>query len=127
VDGDLFNEETGLVQGFAVPVEYYSGVDGSESWTEGSKSSDVYVSALSEGDYTLRLEVQWEKYPQPQEIRVTIVQDDPRLLNLILLLILLSIVPISVMVWHLFFEMRRWQDSDYSPYADWSSWGDDDD
>jgi hypothetical protein len=127
VDGDLFNEETGIVQGFAVPVEYYSGIDGGESWTEGSKTNDVYVSALPEGNYTLRLEVQWEKYSQPQTIRVTVVQDDPRLLNLVLLLILISIVPFCVMVWHLFFEMRRWQDSDYNPYGDWSTWGGDDD
>jgi uncharacterized protein DUF4178 len=130
VDGDLFNEEPegpGLVQGFALPVEYYSGIEGGESWSEGSRVNDVYLSALPEGKYTLRMEVQWEKYSQPQSIRVTIVQDDPRLLNLILLLILISIVPFCVMVWHLFFEMRRWQDSDYNPYADWSSWGGDDD
>ncbi len=123
VDGDLFNEESGLVQGFAVPVEYYLGNDGGESWSEGSRAGDAYMSALPAGVYTLRLEVQWDKFSQPQNVRVTIVQDDPRLLNLILLLILLSIVPFCVMVWHLFFEMRRWQDSDYSPYSDWSSWG----
>src|SRR5262249_41073735 len=39
IAGDFFNEQTGLVQQFSLPVAYYHGVEGGESWSEGSQQS----------------------------------------------------------------------------------------
>ena len=115
-EGDLINETTGLVQPFAVPVEYYSGVDGGESWSEGDKEPDVHLSSLPGGKYTMRLEVQWEKWQEPQMLTVRIVQGVPRLLYWLLAMVAVSIIPLLVLLSQWSFEKRRWQDSEFNPY-----------
>jgi len=118
VAGDLINEETGLIQQFDLPIEYYYGVEDGESWTEGGKADDVTLPALPAGRYTLRLEAQWENWNQtvPPQLSVRVEQGVPRVLNLILLLVGLSVVPFLVMLWHFSFEKRRWADSAFNPY-----------
>ncbi len=116
VEGDLINEETGLVQAFSMPIEYYYGVDGGESWTEGSQSSEMHISALPAGKYTLRLEAQWERWQQPVALTVRIEQGVPRVLHMFLVVIFISIVPIIVCFYFISFNKRRWEDSDYSPF-----------
>jgi hypothetical protein len=113
VEGALINDETGLVQAFAIPVEYYSGVDGGESWSEGSKQDDVHFSSLPEGSYTLWLGVSREKFNQPAVVDIKIEQGKPRFLHLFLLLFLLSIIPIIVIIMHIRFESRRWAESSF--------------
>nr|MDQ2938059.1 DUF4178 domain-containing protein [Acidobacteriota bacterium] len=61
-EGDLINQDTGVVQPFAMPVEYYHGVEDGESWSEGDQATNVFLSALPAGTYTLRLEGQWEQW-----------------------------------------------------------------
>jgi DNA-directed RNA polymerase subunit RPC12/RpoP len=116
VAGDLINEETGLVQQFDLPMESYSGVEDGESWSEGDREQSVYVPALPEGRYTLRLEAQWEKWNQiePPQFNVRVEQGVPRLVNIVLVLIALSIVPLLVAFRHFTFESRRWADSSFS-------------
>jgi len=118
VAGDLINEETGLVQQFDLPVEHYSGVEGGESWTEGSRMEYAHLSSLPEGSYTLRLEAHWEKWnkPTPPRLQVKVEQGVPRVLNLLLLLLALSAVPLLVAIAHFSFERRRWADSAFNPY-----------
>src|SRR5205085_4584400 len=43
VAGDLINEETGLVQEFELPIEYYYGVEDGESWSEGDREQTAYL------------------------------------------------------------------------------------
>jgi ssDNA-binding Zn-finger/Zn-ribbon topoisomerase 1 len=117
VEGDLIDEATGLVQAFSMPVEYYSGVEGGESWREGSQSSDLHLSALPTGKYTMRLEAQWERWQQPATFSIQIDQGVPRLVHLFLAMLFLSILPVLVAFYHFGFEKRRWADSDYSPYG----------
>lgn len=116
IDGDFVNEETGLVQQFSLPVEYYHGSDSDGSWTEGDQNSDVYISALPAGKYTMRLEVSWEKWQAPAAFSIKVAQGVPRLLHLLLALLVISIIPVVVLLMHYSFERRRWADSDYSPF-----------
>lgn len=111
MEGDLINDETGLVQSFPLSVEYYHGVEDGESWTEGSSSGDSTLSALPAGKYTLRIEAQWEKWQQPVPVTVTVEQGTTRGLNFILALIVISIFPIIVGIWNIVFESRRWSES----------------
>jgi hypothetical protein len=124
VAGDLINEDSGLVQQFMLPIEFYSGVEGGESWSEGGKSDSATLPALPAGRYTMRLEAQWENWnqPVPPQLSVRVEQGVPRVVNLILALVAISIIPFFVMLWHFSFERRRWADSAFSPY----SAGDDD-
>jgi hypothetical protein len=117
VVGDLINEATNDSQSFSIPVEYYHGVDDGESWSEGDQSPSVHLSALPAGRYTLGLEARWEKWQQPAMVTIKIEQGVPRVLHLILALIVISIFPIIIAIYHYSFEKRRWEDSDYSPYS----------
>jgi hypothetical protein len=117
VEGDLIDDATGLVQTFAAPIEFYSGYDSDGRWTEGDASPEVYLSALPAGQYTLRLEVQWEKQATTGlPLSVHISQGVPRYLHLLLALLGISIIPLFVLLGRIRFEMRRWSQSDYSPY-----------
>jgi hypothetical protein len=117
VDGDIIDQATGLGQAFSVPVEYYYGSESGESWSEGSKASNVYISALPAGTYTLAFEVHWEKWQQPASVTIRVEQGVPRMSHLILALVVISIIPIAVGIYHFNFEKRRWTDSDHSPYS----------
>ena len=129
VAGDLINEETGLVQQFDLPMEYYYGVEDGESWSEGDREQAVYLPALPEGRYTMRLEAQWEKWNQaaPPQFTITVEQGVPRLLNLLLVLIALSVVPLLAAWRHFGFERRRWADSAFNPYDNGDDGGSDSD
>jgi hypothetical protein len=116
VEGDLVNEETGLVQAFSAPIEYYHGVDGGESWSEGSPIADTRLSALPAGRYSMRLEAQWERWQQPLTVAVTVRQGVPRLIYWFVLLGVVSLGLVAQAIRARAFEVRRWSESMYSPY-----------
>ena len=114
-EGDLINQDTGLVQPFSLPVEYYHGVEDGESWSEGQQTTTAFLSALPAGTYTLRLEGQWEKWQQSSPgVSVAIVQDVPRGSHLLLALIVVSLIPGYALLRRVMFEGSRWKDSMYS-------------
>ena len=111
LEGDLINEDTGLVQSFPIEISYYSGVDEGESWSEGGPKDTAYSSAMPGGKYVLRVEGQWEQWQQPASINLKIEQNVTHGINLLLALIVLSIVPILMAFYHFRFEHRRWAES----------------
>ena len=123
LEGDLINEETGLVQSFPVDISYYQGVEDGEAWSEGSTKDSTDTSAMPAGKYVLRLESQWEKWQEPISVNVNIVQNVTNGFNFVLMLIVLSIVPIIMGIYHISFERRRWAESMFSGGSD----SDDDD
>jgi uncharacterized protein DUF4178 len=116
VEGDLIDDSTGLVQTFSTPVSYYHGVDGGESWSEGSQETTIHLSALPAGTYRLRLEFTREKRDVPVSVEVRVVQGVSRGLNLVLALVALAVIPLGVVAYHFYFVKCRWQDSPYSPF-----------
>lgn len=121
VEADLVNEETYEVHAFAIPVEYYHGVEDGEAWSEGGISNYAMISSVPRGNYTLRLEVFGEPSKHPGTFRVTVHQGVPRWLHVFWLFLLLSAVPVAVLLYQWNFEHRRWQDSEYSPFSSSSS------
>jgi hypothetical protein len=117
-EGDLINQDTGLVQPFSLPVQYYHGVDEDGVWTEGAQTTTTYLSALPEGTYSLRLEGQWEQWQQQSpSLNVRIVQGVPRAIYFWIALGLVTIIPLFALIRRQMFEAGRWKDSDYSPYS----------
>ena len=119
VEGDLIkDDESGLVQQFELPIEYYYGVEDGEAWSEGDREQTVYLPAMPEGKYTMRLEAQWENWNQaaPPQFSVRVEQGAPRPTNLLIVLVVLSVVPLLFGWRHLQFNRRRWADSAFSPY-----------
>lgn len=111
VEGDLVNEDTGLVQQFSLPIESYHGVEDGESWSEGDRDIRTVLSALPAGKYTMRLEAQWDKWQQPATLSVSVKQNILHGINFLLALIGLSIIPVIILIYRIMFEKRRWEDS----------------
>jgi len=121
LEGDLINEETGVVQSFPIEISYFQGVEDGESWSEGGQSDSAYTSSMPGGRYVLRLEGQWERWQQPAVVSLKIEQNVTYGLNLLIALIVLSIGPIIMIIYHIGFERRRWSESMFG------GGGDDDD
>lgn len=111
LEGDLINDETGVVQSFPIDISYYQGVEDGESWTEGEQTDSAYTSAMPAGRYVLRLEGQWERWQQPATVQIRIEQNVTHGFNLLVALIVLSIVPFAMLIYHISFERRRWSES----------------
>jgi hypothetical protein len=118
LEGDLINDETGLVQSFPIEISYYYGVDSGESWTEGSRTDSAYTSSLPAGRYILRLEGQWEKWQQPANVWLRIEQNVTNGFNFLLSLIALSIIPVIMLIYHISFERKRWSESMFGSGGD---------
>ncbi|HEY6334165.1 MAG TPA: DUF4178 domain-containing protein [Blastocatellia bacterium] len=116
IDGDFVSDATGLVQTFPLEVDYYFGSDSDGSWSEGGPTSEVHVSSLPADKYTMRMEVSWEHWQQPMNVIVTVEQGVPRLLHMFLAMLVISVFPILLLIYHIIFARRRWEDSPYSPY-----------
>ncbi|HYM61692.1 MAG TPA: DUF4178 domain-containing protein [Thermoanaerobaculia bacterium] len=116
LDADLVDEQNGFTEQFSIPVEYYHGVDDGESWSEGSSSKQVFVAAVPEGRYTLRLEFQWEgTNPPVSSIHVRMREGVPRFFYAFLVIGALAIYPFLAIIRRASFEGRRWNDSMFSP------------
>jgi hypothetical protein len=124
VAGDFINDDTGLVQTFELPVEYYYGVEDGERWTEGSQSASTLLSALPAGKYTLRLEAQWgPQFGDAANITIKVDQGHTSAFNFLAALIAISIIPVGIALWQFSFERRRWSES---MFTESSSSSDDD-
>lgn len=118
IDGDLYDTISGEVHPFSLSVGRYSGVEGGESWSEGSTRATTYLSAPGAGPWATRLTIErGDAGLEAQTIRVTISQGVLRPLPLIALLGLLAIGPIGALIRRMRFEQYRWEDSAYNPYA----------
>ncbi len=127
VAGDFVNEETGLVQTFELPIEYYFGVEDGESWSEGGQTKKTQISALPAGKYSLRLEAQWgDQWQQPANVAIKIDQGNVSGFNFLIAAIGLSIIPIIVLIWHFSFERKRWSESMFGGGSGSDSDSDDD-
>ncbi|MEP6947365.1 MAG: DUF4178 domain-containing protein [Acidobacteriota bacterium] len=127
LDVDLVNDQSQEVESVNVPVEYYSGVDDGESWSEGGKSTDASLSSLPGGKYTLRVEGTWEKWQTPMPVTIKVEQNVNRGVNFCFSFILLLIVPLLGLLRKISFEAGRWKDSMFKSTGGSSSSDDSDD
>src|SRR5690349_1924608 len=123
LEGDLINDENGEVQSFPIDISYYHGVEDGESWTEGAQTDAAYTSAMPGGRYVLRLEGQWEHWQQPATVSVKVQQNVTHGFNFLAALIVISIIPVLMVIYHIGFERRRWSES---MFTESGSSGDDD-
>jgi len=93
VDGDLVDEQSGVVQEFSLPMEYYEGVSDGESWTEGSREASAYLSALPAGQYTLRIVGHHEPPNVPLSFEVGVYENVARTQHLLVALAGVSLIP----------------------------------
>jgi hypothetical protein len=127
VDGDLVDELTGRFEDFELPLEYYHGRDGGESWSEGSQGRRAYLAHPPKGRYSLALTLQWEQGKTPPMLHVKVREGVFRWVYFILALLALSIAPVIAAIRRVSWESQRWKDSANSPFSQLQASTDDDD
>jgi len=127
VEGDLVDESTGRFESFELPIEYYYGVDGGESWSEGKRNRRVFLAHPPKGQYTLALGTQWEAGKTPPSLHVVVREGVFRWPYFILALIAISIIPVLATIRRISWETERWKESSYTPFGTWQTSEDDDD
>jgi len=127
VEGDLVNEGSGRFESFEMPLEYYHGYDGGESWSEGKRARRVYLAHPPPGRYTLALGMQWQAGRMPASFNVTVREGVFRWPYFILTLLAISVLPVLAAIRRISWESQRWKDSSYTPFGQWQSSDDDDD
>ncbi len=123
LDVDLVNEQNEEIESVNVPIEFYSGVEDGESWSEGGPSQDATVSSLPAGKYTLRVEGTWENFNQPLSVNLKVEQNVTRGVNFCLAFFVLAILPVLALFRKFTFESKRWSES---MFGNSSSGGSDD-
>ena len=116
VGADIINEQTGMLESFDLPIEYYHGNDGGESWSEGSNAKRVYLSSMPAGTYSMRMEVQYDgTNPNLPTVDVVIREGVFHWTHFVIALVLVTIPAFLVVVRRRAFEGRRWADSSTTP------------
>jgi uncharacterized Zn finger protein (UPF0148 family) len=109
-DVDFINEANNDVESVPLDVEFYSGVEDGESWSEGSQEKSTSFSAIEGGKYRLRIDGQWQNWQQPLPITVTIKQNTTGC-NFCCAFILLLFGPLWGLIKKWSFEGSRWSQS----------------
>ena len=111
VVGDVINEQGAIVDSFQLPIEYYHGYDDG-NWSEGSRTRDTYLAALPAGNYSMRLEGEWDitKITEPK-VHLKVDQGSFRWLYFWLAFLLLTIPPVLLELRSVAFEGNRWGDA----------------
>jgi hypothetical protein len=124
----LVNLATEEAVAVGVEVEYYSGVDGGEHWSEGSSRRTVTVGDVAGGKYLLQIHTQRDttNLPagdapiysplgrSPTAYSVQIVEDVYLVRYSVLALSIILFFPLLSLLLGRSFETRRWRNSDYA-------------
>jgi len=113
----LINEQTGKTYECTKALEYYSGREGGENWSEGSRTDEAVLSRIPSGRYHLNI------YPATApgstvSFKVSVKQNPMMWSNLIILLLLLSLYPVILYWRRQWYEQSRWTNSDFSDIED---------
>ena len=127
LDVDLINDQSQEVESVNVPIEYYSGVEDGEAWSEGGQDQDATLSSLPAGQYTLKVEGTWQNWQQPMPVTVKVEQNVNRGVNFCCAGILLLIIPVLGIFRKWSFEASRWKDSMFTGSSGGGSDDDDSD
>lgn len=110
----LVNEATGEEVNFSKDIEYYHGYEDGSSWSEGSKAGDAYISRVAEGTYHINIYPQFS--PTSKSFRIIVTRDVPNSSNLVFTILMLLVYPAFHLIRGHYREVKRWSESDYSPY-----------
>ncbi len=115
-EGMLVDAATEEATAFEIEVSYYSGVDGGESWSEGSTHTSVTLGGVAPGNYVLQVTpaaagAGAELLPFTVEVRQGVFLHRYGVAYLLLALVALA-TPLAL---SLSWERRRWQNSDHPP------------
>jgi hypothetical protein len=98
-----------------VEVDYYSGVDGGESWSEGRNPRSTVIGGVPGGEYVLQVNTQIDKSgEQAKQLHLKITRDVPLIRYMFLPLIVIIAFPAFNLARRAAFETKRWASSDHA-------------
>lgn len=118
IDGALVEIATGEAYGFAVEAERWSGVEGGESWSEGSGRGTETIGGLPPGRYALRVQAASSGPGAGTDGVRTNVYVRTRVMSvgrLLVVLLVIALPPLAAAISVGMFEARRWSESDHPP------------
>jgi hypothetical protein len=116
----LVDQENGRSFWTSQGVEYYHGFDSDGPWSEGSNEASTLVRSVPAGTYMLLATGQagtWNDGSAPPRADVFIYERPAPGSNLVAMLLATLLIPAFYLWRSHAFEVRRWADSDYSPYG----------
>jgi hypothetical protein len=118
VYGELVNDDTEETFSFERTLEYYHGYEGGESWSEGNRSTSIFMSQVPGGTYRLNLDFDngGNTRVERRMFNITVKRDVGTFHNYLWCLFLISIYPIIAWLKYRSMEVARWSESDYSPF-----------
>jgi hypothetical protein len=111
---DLVDEVTGEVYEIEQGVEFYQGNDSDGYWREGSQFQKALLPSIPGGTYHLNLES--SSSVNSLDYSVTVRRGVVPMSNFLFAFFLISIVPFLLWRRGRNFEIKRWSQSDFSPY-----------
>lgn len=111
----LVNLATEEAVGFGIEASYYHGIDGGESWSEGTSRTTHTIGGVAGGQYLLQIQPQrGGTGSTPTEYEVSVRQDVYLTRYSVLALTIILFFPLLAWLLGWLFERRRWNNSDYS-------------
>ncbi len=117
VTASLVNEQTGRGYEFTRALEYYEGVEDGERWSEGSRTAEATLSAVPAGRYHFNLYPSVDPGTGSTPLTLRLREDAAPWSNYFLALLGIGLLPLGVRWRRRSFEVERWENSDFSPYA----------
>ena len=119
----LVDPKTEEAIALGLEVDAYSGVDGGESWSEGTNPRSKTLGAIEGGTYTMQINTQAGTTGNPADgLRVTVKHDVPLGRYMFIPFLMIILFPAINLGRKLAFETKRWANSDHSISSggDWS-------
>jgi hypothetical protein len=108
----LIDKNTGRAWLGMQEIAHYSGVDGGESWSEGSKGDELVFKSVPPGTYYLAIDYELGDDRRASVVdSIEVVKNAPGWSNFVFLLIFLVIFPLFSRSRRAAFETRRWSES----------------
>ncbi|MBS1636941.1 MAG: DUF4178 domain-containing protein [Bacteroidetes bacterium] len=114
VEGSLISADGRDVADFGTSLEYYSGYEDGESWSEGSNANEVFLPAIEKGNYMLDGDVNFSGKRFGNFVAVEVYANVGYFSNLWFLLALVLIYPGYVLARRHIKNKARWANSDYA-------------
>lgn len=110
----LVNENTNDTYQSRQVIEYYSGYEDGESWSEGGQIAESTFSAIPAGNYRLVIDPSSGLFGNA-DVNLEIKRNVPAWGNFWIVFLCIIIFPIFALLYRWNFETKRWENSDYAP------------
>ena len=112
----LVNEETNEAYDALQAIEYYSGYDGGDYWSEGGQVAETSFSAIPAGNYRLLIDPSPGQLGQNGlDVSLEIKRNVAVWSNFWMIFLLIIAFPVYAFFYRWYFENKRWENSDYAP------------